>query len=107
MPQVHSHKVRLVGVDGQEQPVIFDIESEGVHLLNQKSQVSLWCSRPDPVRDKVILIRLGLLFCSTSRGSLLRSLLSGCRPLCVHRTLAVLTALTSSSRLPRVPGNSE
>lgn len=44
MPQVHSHKVRLVGVDGQEQPVIFDIESEGVHLLNQNAQVSLWCA---------------------------------------------------------------
>ena len=41
MPQIQSHKVRLVGVDGQEQSVIFDIESEGVHLLSQKAQVSL------------------------------------------------------------------
>lgn len=40
MPGAHSHKVRLVGTDGQEQPIIFDIESEGVHLLSQKAQVS-------------------------------------------------------------------
>lgn len=42
MPGAHSHKVRLVGIDGQEQPVIFEIETEGVHLLSHKSQVSLW-----------------------------------------------------------------
>ncbi|KAL0029937.1 hypothetical protein WJX77_008395 [Trebouxia sp. C0004] len=38
MPKVQSHKVSLVGVDGQEQAVIFDIETEGVHLLSQKAQ---------------------------------------------------------------------
>lgn len=43
MPKVHSHKVKLVGVDGQEQAVVFDIETEGVHLLNQKAQVGLDC----------------------------------------------------------------
>jgi len=40
MPKVQSHKVKLVGVDGQEQAVILDIETEGVHLLSQKAQVS-------------------------------------------------------------------
>ena len=40
MPALHSHKVRLVGVDGQEQPVLFDIETEGVHLLSKKAEVS-------------------------------------------------------------------
>lgn len=40
MPKLHSHKVRLVGVDGQEQPVLFDIESEGVHLFSKKAEVS-------------------------------------------------------------------
>ncbi|KAA6423480.1 MAG: hypothetical protein FRX49_06540 [Trebouxia sp. A1-2] len=38
MPRVQSHKVKLVGVDGQEQAVILDIETEGVHLLSQKAQ---------------------------------------------------------------------
>ncbi len=41
MQKVQSHKVKLVGVDGQEQAVILDIETEGVHLLSQKAQVSL------------------------------------------------------------------
>lgn len=55
MPQVHSHKVRLVGVDGQEQSVTFEIETEGVHLLNQKAQVSMQWANLDPVRDTGIL----------------------------------------------------
>ena len=54
MPQVNSHKVRLVGVDGQEQSVIFEVETEGVHLLNQKAQVSLWCANFDPVSETYI-----------------------------------------------------
>lgn len=38
--KVQSHLVRLVGTDNQEQAVLFDIESAGVHLSSEKGQVS-------------------------------------------------------------------
>lgn len=41
MAKQHSHLVRLVGTDGQEQAVIFVIEGAGVHLTTEKAQVSV------------------------------------------------------------------
>ena len=40
MPKGQSHLVRLVGTDNQEQAVLFDIESTGVHLSSEKGQVN-------------------------------------------------------------------
>lgn len=81
MPKLHSHRVKLVGVDGQEQAVIFDIEAEGVHLLTKNAQVSptfqpqlaAWCGH---VSAHITYVRLDQHFdirlCSILRGSLLK-----------------------------------
>lgn len=81
MPKLHSHRVKLVGVDGQEQAVIFDIEAEGVHLLTKNAQVSpafqqrlaAWCGH---VCAHITYVRLDqqsdIRLCSILRGSLLR-----------------------------------
>ena len=69
---LHSHKIRLVGVDGQEQSVIFNIESEGVHLLTQKAQVSLAHASPDmPASfDRHTILNRFLAFAASGEVSL-------------------------------------
>lgn len=45
--KVQSHLVKLVGTDNQEQAVLLNIESAGVHLTSEKGQVrcetARWC----------------------------------------------------------------